>query len=134
MPFATLVSITGDTAFPDNFLGDYAARGLTMSLAQIDAAKRMRRTINGDLRDVSRAQFKKYQATIQCSDHDSPPLTDAPAGTIVTVVCLPEMGTHGEDTNGDPVTLQLEMMIADWQVDRDEWGAQTGWSLVMLEV
>lgn len=133
MPFATLVSITGDT-IPDNFLGDYAARGLAMSLAQIDAAKRMRRTINGELKDVSRAQFQKYQASIQCSDHDSPPLTDAPAGTIVNVVCLPDMGTTGDDTSGDPVRLELEMMIVDWQVERDEWNAQTGWSLVLVEV
>lgn len=132
MPFATLVSITGDT-IPSNFLGDYAARALTMSLTQIDAAKRMRRTINGELKDVSRAPFKKYQATIQCSDHDSPPLTDAPAGTLVTVVCLPEMGTHGEDTDG-PITLTLQMMVVNWTVQREEWEAQTGWSLDLVEV
>lgn len=130
---STLVSITG-AGIPSDFLDDYNARGVTMSLAQIDAAKRMRRTINGELKDVSRAQFKKYQATIQCSDHESPPLTSAPAGTIVDVICLSDMGTTGEDTSGDPVRLELEMMIADWQVQRDEWDAQTGWSLVLVEV
>lgn len=133
MPFATLVSITGD-AIPENFLGDYAARGLTMSLTQIDAAKRMRRTINGELKDVSRAQFKKYAVTIQCSDHESLPFVETPVGTRATVLCLPHLGTSGADTDGEPVTRTLEMMIADWQVQRDEWNAQTGWSLALLEV
>lgn len=133
MPAATLVSITG-VGVPANFLGDYAARGLTMSLAQIDAAKRVRRTILGELKHVSRAQFRKYQATIQCADFESPPLTDVPAGTIVTVRCLPELGTHGEDTDGDPVVLTLTMMVVDWQPQRDEWNATTSWSLALVEV
>lgn len=133
MPAATLVSITG-AGVPANFLGDYAARGLTMSLAQIDAAKRTRRTINGVLKHVSRAQFFKYQVTLQCADFESPPFISVPAGTIVTVVCLPELGTHGEDTAGDPVVLTLTMMVTDWQPQREEWEAMTAWSLVLVEV
>lgn len=133
MPFATLVSITGD-GIPESFLGDYAARGLTMSLTQIDAAKRMRRTINGELKDISRAQFKKYAVTLQCSDHESLPFVETPVGTLATVRCLPHLGTTGEETGGDPIVLELEMMITDWQVQREEWQAQTGWSLSLSEV
>lgn len=135
MPAATLVSITG-AGIPDDFLSQYAARGLVMSLAPIDAAVRQRRTINGELKDVSRAQFRnKREAELAVDgEGESPPFTDVAPGTIATVVCLPHLGTRGENTDGSPRQIALIMMVGKWGVRVDEWGAAVGWSLPLLEV
>jgi hypothetical protein len=129
----SLLQLTGPD-LPDAFLGDYAQRGIVMSLTYIDQAKRQRRTINGDLKDVSRAQFRKAAVTIQCSDVESPRLFEVPPGTLVGVVCVPELGSNGTETDGNPVQLAFNMMVMDWQATRDENNAESGWQMSLQEV
>lgn len=129
----TLLELTGDD-LPDGFLGDYAQRGIVMGLTYIDQAKRQRRTVNGTLKNVSKAAFLKASVSISCTDLDSPKLFELPPGKIVGVRCVPELGTHGEDTGGDPQQLALTMMVTDWRVTRDENNADTGWQMSLAEV
>ena len=50
----------------------YCARGLTQTLAPIEAAGSQRRTVNGTLVDLSLTQFRKYRSTIsRCSQSRS---------------------------------------------------------------
>jgi hypothetical protein len=46
---------------------DYSARGLTQTLEPIEAALSQRRTVNGGLKDLSFAQFRKYKSSISCA-------------------------------------------------------------------
>lgn len=129
----TILELSGAN-LPANFLGDYAKRGITMSLTMIEQAKRQRRNINGVKKDVSRAQFKKYAGTIACIDRESPRLAALLVGKVLGVKCVAELGTHGENTDGSPEQLQLTIMVGDWAVTRDEANVETGWQLVWEEV
>ncbi len=124
MPSTSVLSISGIS------LGDYSVRGLTMTLTPIPSQNGLRRSIEGTLLDLTSPQFHKYAATISCTDHEAPPLTDIWQGTVVTVTCVPELGPEN-DTGG---VLVLEMMVDTWQTSRDEYGAETAWSINLLEV
>lgn len=129
----TILELTGDD-LPDNFLGEYALRGIVMTLTMVEQAKRQRRTINGTLRDVSKGQFRKFAGTIACTDQESPRLAELPVGSIIGVKCVAELGTHGENTDGSPEQMQLTVMVRDWGVTRDEAQVETGWQIVWEEV
>lgn len=129
----TLLELTGDD-LPANFLGDYARRGIVMTLTMVDQAKRQRTTINGTRKDVSKSQYRKHAVTIACTDNESPRLYQLGIGKVLGVKAVAELGTHSEDTAGNPEQLQLSMMVADWQVTRDEANAETGWSATLVEV
>jgi hypothetical protein len=133
MPGWTLLSIEGDD-LPEGFLGDYAQRRIVMSLTMVDQAKRQRRTINGVLKDISRSEFHKHIAKVSCTDDESPLLYQLGIGKTLQIRCVPELGTHGEDTDGEPEQLALTVMVADWSVVRDENNVDTGWEAVFVEV
>lgn len=118
----TVLSITGIT------LGDYSARGLTMTLNPVTAGAGLRRSVNGTLLDLTSPQFQKFAASISCTDVDAPELTDVWQGKIVTVSCIPNLGFNAT------APLTLTMMVDTWNVSADEWGDQTSWTINLLEV
>src|ERR1035437_5032568 len=64
----------------------YQARGLTQTLSVIGAATQLERTINGNLIDLSVAQFRKYASKITSpNETDTPPLDGVFPGMHVPV-------------------------------------------------
>lgn len=123
MPQATLLSIDGID------FSDYSVRGISMKLQPI-ANGDLARDVRGVLRDLTLEQFRKYAVSISCTDHEAPTLTDVWKGKVVTVNCIPEIGVIS-NTDG---TLTLEMMVDDWNTDRNEYQAETVWTLSLLEI
>jgi hypothetical protein len=70
---------------------EYSARGLTQTLEPIDAAHQTRRTVNGELDDLSYAQFRKYKSTISGNDQEPPAVDGVWPGRVVTVECVTEL-------------------------------------------
>lgn len=128
----------------------YSARGLSQKLEPIGAAASMRRTINGTLRDNSLPQFRKYQSTISCNDHDAPAIDGIWPGMEVTVDCVAELtypsGGSAQRTvvpgstpftDGEGFTRyrpQLTMRVVSLEETKDEWGATTAWQMQLEEV
>lgn len=119
----TLLELSGIT------LGDYSCRGLTMTLAPIQAQDGLRRTVNGGLISLSPPQFQKYAVSISCTDAESPILDGIWQGQAVSVTCIPNMGAN--NTAG---ILTLSMLVDSWNVSTDEWGCETSWTINLLEV
>jgi hypothetical protein len=138
-------------------LPDYSARGLSQTLQPIDAAASMRRTINGELMDISASQFQKYQSTIRGGDQQPPAIDGVWPGLSVNVNCMVELAVAGVDNTTSATTEPalgrpavagsirtegaftfyrpaLVMKVMDFNIDRDEWGAQVGWSMQLEEV
>lgn len=127
----------------------YSARGITQTLSPIGAAGNYRRTVNGNLVDLSLDQFRKYASSISCEDQESPSLDALPIGAVVSVDCVAELGyltaggapskpvvpgstrVSGEHTYYRP---QLVMMVTAKRQDTNEWGAQVSWTLELEEV
>ena len=125
MTDSTLLSITGIT------IPDYAIRGLTLDLQLVTASDGLRRSVNGELLDLTAPQFRKYSATLSCEDQDVPTLTDIWQGQIVTVTCIPGVGPVNDASGG---TLTLNMMVNSWTTSRAEWDSLTNWTIELLEI
>lgn len=121
----TVLALTGIT------LGDYSARGLTMTLTPFAAQGGLRRTINGGLINLTASQFQKFTASISCEDVDAPELTGIWQGQPVTVVCIP--GMIGQ-TNDTATAITLNMLVDSWTSSRDEWGCSVSWTINLSEV
>lgn len=119
-----MLAITGIT------IPDYAIRGLTLDLQLVAADGGLRRSINGELLDLTADQFRKYTATLSCEDQDVPTLTDIWQGQIVTITCIPGVGP-ANNTDG---TLTLSMMVDTWNTSRAEWDSLTNWSINFIEI
>lgn len=143
MPPDTLLVISG------NGIADYSARGLTMTLDPIDASAVLARTVNGALIDLSPAQMRKYKSSISCTDVETPALDGIWPGIVLTVDCVVELGfLTATGSPGRPVIPdssrtagawtyyrpQLQMRVAAYTVSRDEYGAQTEWTLDLEEI
>ncbi|MBX9757205.1 MAG: hypothetical protein K2Y29_00400 [Beijerinckiaceae bacterium] len=143
MAETTLLAISGIDIPP------YAARGLTQSLEPIGAAASMRRTVNGDLRNLGQTQFRKYASEISCSDIQHPALDGVWQGQQVVVDCVCELsyltaGGSPERTavpgssrvEGDYTFYRprLTMLVTGFQTRFDEYGAVADWSLSLEEV
>jgi len=127
---------------------DYSARGLSQTLTPIDAATSQRRTINGALNDLSVAQFRKYQSTIECTDQQPPACDGVWPGRVVTVDCVAELsypvgGTPArqvvpgsERTNGNFVIYRprLVMQVTRFNMAQDEWGRTVPWQMALEEI
>jgi len=121
----------------------YSARGLTQSLDPIGAAANLRRTINGALIDVSSAQFRKYRSTISGNDQQPPAIDAIWPGLQLTVSCIAELGFLTGGTAGRTAVAgstrtegsftfyrpQLLMLVTNFTVTKDEYGALQSWSL-----
>jgi hypothetical protein len=139
----TLLTLSGDGMPP------FSVRGITQTLKPIDAAKSLKRTVNGVLRDLSASQFKKYNSTISCSDQQSPAFDAVEIGQILTVGCVEELSykTSG-GSPAHPVVSgssrvegsytfyrpSLTMMVTGKTQSRDEYGAAESWTLELEEV
>ena len=127
---------------------DYTARGLTESLSLIGGAANLRRTVNGGLKDLSAGQFRKYRLEISCADQETPVIQNMWPGIQVTVDCVSELayltsGGSPERTvvpgssrvNGSFTVYRprLTMRVMEFNVQKDEWGAVTSWTLSLEE-
>lgn len=127
----------------------YSARGLRQTLTPIESSRQMHRTINGVLRDFSGAQFRKYQSVITGNDQQPPACDGVWPGQLVTVGCIVELAVQGsastfartavsgsvrEESGFTFYRPQLNMRVLDFNVDRDEWGAQVRWTMSLEEV
>lgn len=125
----------------------YSARGLSQTLEPINEALHVERTINGELLNLGYEVMQKYKSTIIGSDQRPPAVDGVWPGTLVTVDCIatlsyPEGGTAGRTPVVDGVLEngyvtyrpRLEMMVINFSIDEDEWGATVGWKLELEEV
>ena len=128
----------------------YSARGLNQSLAPIDQATQLRRTVNGALRDISFAGFRKYKSTISGTDQRPPNFDGKWPGLQVTVDCIAQLsytpdegetaqrpivpGSAVVDGAHNVYRPRLVMRIVSLSVDEDEYGAQISWALDLEEV
>jgi hypothetical protein len=143
-PESTILVIAGIGLPP------YATRGATEELRPIDAARSMRRTVNGDLVDLSVSELRKYQLSISCTDQQPIAANGIWPGATVVVDCISELA-YADDTDGvqdrTPVPgsqrtadgfvfyrPRLTCMVMDMRHDTDEWGATVGWSADFEEV
>jgi hypothetical protein len=138
----TLLVLSGPGVQP------YSARGLKQTLTPIGAAANNRRTINGDLLDLSQQQFRKYASTISCSDQLAPALDGVWPGLVLTVDCVAELayktvgGTpartvvSGSSRTDGAYTFyrpRLTMRVMNYNMDEDEYGRVLAWSLELEE-
>ena len=126
----------------------YAARGLTQSLGPIDAAKQMRRTINGELINVAFDPFKKYTTSITCTDRDAPAFSKLWPGALIVVDCVTELAYRTGGTPERPVVPGSERVVGNFTYFRPrltmrvmnnpnsmaEWQADNNWTLEAEEV
>lgn len=129
----------------------YSARGLTQSLTPIQGAGQMRRTVNGNLRDIADPLFRKYQSGISGADQEPPAIEGIWPGMVLTVDCVTELAFEGEPSTGGFVRPavpdsvreangftfyrpRLTMLVTGFNVSRDEWEATISWSLALEEV
>lgn len=140
----TLLVITGIDIPP------FSARGLTQTLAPIDSATSLRRTVNGELLDLSAPEFRKYASEITCRDQQTPAIDGVWPGAEVTVDCVAELAylsdtdaepqresvDYSERTDGDYTFYRprLTMRVVSLSIEKDEYGAETGWTLRLEEV
>lgn len=140
---STLLKMTGVGLPP------YAARGITQTLAPIDAASQNVRTINGELADFSFEQFRKYASTLSASDQEPPAMDGVWPGMEVIVECAAELAfrtsseaparpyvpdslrEEGDYTFYRPI---LQMRIMSWEGSFQEWAAEQSWSITLEEV
>lgn len=128
----------------------YSARGITQTLEPIQSSIQMRRTVNGEMVDISAEQFRLYRSTITCRDQQHPAISGIWPGMILDVECVVELSYENntdninerESVSGSERTEdgfvfyrpKMRMMVELFRLDRDEWGAQIGWSLDLAEV
>lgn len=127
----------------------YSARGLTQTLAPIDAASFLKRTVNGELVDLSVSRFRKFRSTISGNDQRPPSRSNVWPGLTVTVGCayLLSYATSGGSPSRTPVSgtsftegaftfyqPSITFMIKGMNGSFDEWAAGYQWSIDMEEV
>ena len=127
----------------------YSARGASQTLEPIQASQQLRRTINGELIDISRAEFRKYRSTISCVDQQPPAIDGVWPGRVLTVGCISELSyltaggaparplvSGSSRTEGDYTFYRpsLTMRVVAFSQDTDEYGATVSWSLQLEEV
>ena len=127
----------------------YSARGASQTLEPIQASQQLRRTINGELIDISRAEFRKYRSTISCVDQQPPAIDGVWPGRVLMVGCISELSyltaggaparpviSGSSRTEGDYTFYRpsLTMRVVAFSQDTDEYGAAVSWSLQLEEV
>jgi hypothetical protein len=139
----TVLTLTGDGVQP------YATRGASQTLAPIQQASQLARTVNGVLADLSfDTGFQKYASTLSCSDQTAPAFERSWPGLAVTVGCISELSykTSGgspsrpvvsgsERVDGDYTFYRplLSMRVINYSVQTDEYGAVVSWSMQLEE-
>lgn len=142
-----VITPSGGTAAGDTpVLAPFSARGLTQSLERLPGIQR--RTINGELIDLTPSWNRKYKSTITCTDTTIPALDGAYIGQTVTVDCThrltyptggsPEktVVSGSEEIEGAFVSYrpQLEMIVTDIRSSFDEAPHEYAWQCDLAEV
>ena len=126
----------------------YSARGLTQTLGPIDAAKNVRRSVNGLLLDLSHVMFRKYQSKITCTDTNAPSLDGIFPGMTVTVDCVCELaypdggapnrivvpGSSRLENGFYFYRPRLTMMVVSTSLEIEEWSANAPWEIDLEEI
>jgi hypothetical protein len=128
----------------------YSARGLQQSIAPIDQATSMKRTVNGSLKDISFSGFRKYKTTISGTDQRPPNFDGKWPGLEVIVDCIAELSftpDEGETMQREAVPgsvrtegahtvyrPRLTVRLVSLSINQDEYGAQIDWSLDAEEI
>jgi hypothetical protein len=128
----------------------YSARGLKQTIAPIDQATNLKRTVNGGLVDISFNGFRKYKSTISGTDQRPPNFDGKWPGLTVIVDCIAELSyapTMGElrqrlavpdseHAEGAHTVYRprLTMKIMSFSQDHDEYASAIGWSLDLEEI
>lgn len=116
-------------------LSEFAARGISMQMSEIDQAADIVRDVNFNLVNLSEGvtASQKYKFTVSCEDMASPGFaahgsgqTAFRKGDKATLICIPELGATEQQT--------FTVMNMGWQITTDEWGAVVSWSLDLEEV
>jgi len=138
-------------------LTPYSVRGITQTLAPISSAAGggsalgtwMRRDINGTLVRCAPPQFRKYAATVTCTDQSSPAFDDVWLGTVVTFQSAVELSyatiggapfrtpVDGSERVENDFTFyrpQMTMMITEIENSMAEWRAEFVWKISLQEV
>lgn len=125
----------------------YSIRKATQTWAPIAQQGDLRRTVNGELINLSAPQFEKYASVISCEDQQCPALDGVWKGRVVTVDWIAELayltaGGSPEKTvvasrvDGDYTFYRprMSMMVVDYKQAFDEYGAKCGWELALEEI
>lgn len=127
----------------------YSVRGAKQTLAHIDQAANLKRTVNGILKDISFSSFRKYKSTISCTDQRPPNFSGIWPGLQVVVDCISELSytTIGGSPERTVVSgssrveglftvfrPQLTMRITAFSTDTDEYDVACNWSMDLEEV
>lgn len=128
----------------------YSARGLKQSIAHIEQAANLKRTVNGSLKDISFSGFRKYTTQISGTDQRPPNFDGSWPGKIVTIDCIAELSytpdegqtrqrpavPGSERTEGahNVYRPRLECRIVNFSQDHDEYEASIGWTLEAEEI
>jgi len=130
----------------------YSARGLRGTLSPIDAAQgidKLARTVNGGLIDISAPQMRKYRLSVAGNDYAPPALDGLWVGMIVNVNSHVEMAvlTATGITSRTPVSGSVrtegdftyyrpsfQMMVVEYNIDREEWEQAVSWTLALEEI
>lgn len=126
----------------------YSARGLTQTLEAIQQAAQLKRTVNGLLRDLSLAQFKKYSSSITGNDQLPPVCDGIWPGKEVTVDCVVEMSSRiGQPKERTMVPdseyeqggfliwrPRLFMRVTSVSWDRAEYDRVSNWTMTLEEI
>lgn len=90
-----------------------AGRGISQTLKPIDNGD-LRRTVNGELTDLTRIQNRKFESQISVTDMSIPTLSGLWKGDVLSIECIsklnelvsPESATH--TIQRDPVTDSIK--------------------------
>ena len=127
-----------------------SCRGATQTLEPIGQADAgIFRTINGGLRNVADATFRKYRSVITCSDMLPLAIDGVWPGQLLDVDCIsllvyPTAGSPDREVvegselvRADGFTAyrpRLAMMVMGFALREDEYGAVSGWTMTLEEV
>jgi hypothetical protein len=138
----SVLVISGDGMPP------YAVRNISQTLEPIDAAKSLRRTVNGRQVNVAAEQFRLYKSTISCTDQQPPAFDNVWPGDVLTVDCVKELSyktaggspqrtvvsgssrTEGDFTFYRP---QLTMVVQSKSESTEEYSADNPWTIDLEE-
>lgn len=140
-------------SFAEFTIPPYSARGIAERFRPIGESAQLARTVNGDLINLLAGvsdDFKKFELTITCTDQDHPVLDTLWPGDTLTVSCATEF-KYVDNTAGTPARTPVDgssrdengyvyyrpiltMMVASYDVSKDEFGADIGWTLELVEV
>lgn len=127
----------------------FSCRGATQTLTPIQAALDQRRSVNGELLDLSYNQFRKYISKITCTDIESPSLDQIWPGAEIEIGCICELtylttrGSAGREAvsgstviRGDYTVYRpvLAMLVTSFSLQHDEYGRAIAWELDSEEI